>query len=276
MSVVQPSPDNRKDWRDTASQFITMLRDEGPMTATDLHVTSNVARSTAYTILGRLCRAGNLVKEGTKYHVVRPLSAEPECDATESTPATVARILQTSAQETGCSAFLGQLRAGGVVISAWAQGERAPYIEDLEVGLHEACHATALGQALLATLPIRDLSRYLRRHLGPTMPKYTNLTTVDPDSLIGKSREASISGIHTEVGQFRASVACAAVVVNKGPRLYDRYAVATVLPTEEVTTYGRHVKTALHRTATQLDPWLLKGVSELALNHAEDSREVSF
>jgi hypothetical protein len=36
-----------------------------------------------------------------------------------------------------------------------AEGDRSPWLEDLQPGLETAAHAIALGKALLATLPAR-------------------------------------------------------------------------------------------------------------------------
>ena len=249
--------DNTRTWHDRASHVIAAIQESGGLTATEISTRCEVPRSSTYWLLDRLCRDGNLRRESGRYVFRQQIAPEPEFDAIDTMPAAVIQILKASALE-GFSLFLGQIRAGGIVIAARAQGERSPYIEDLEVGLHEAAHATALGQSLLDTVPKRDLKRHLRATAGSWMRRYTDRTILDPDHLIDRLCEARITGVHTEVGQYRPQVACAAVVVKNGPRLTDRVAVASVLPTRDVPNYGYDVKSRLNLTAAQLQPWLLK------------------
>jgi DNA-binding IclR family transcriptional regulator len=65
--------------------------------------------------------------------------------------------------ELGGPVYLARHIDGEIVIIEIVDSPKAPRI-DLWVGIHEAAHATALGKAILAQLPIRDREDYLDRH----------------------------------------------------------------------------------------------------------------
>ena len=81
-----------------------------------------------------------------------------------------------------------------------AEGERSPWLEDLQPGLETAAHATALGKALLATLPGRDRKSLLSEQ---GMRPFTPNTVTELDQI-----ETELAGLGpgdpvTEMGQFR-------------------------------------------------------------------------
>ena len=91
-------------------------------------------------------------------------------------------------------------------------GEQSPYLEDLEVGLPAAAHATAAGKALLSTMPSSRRRSYLEEQgLRP----FTARTTTDRERL-----EADLASVRPGApvvghGEFRDGVSCAAALVRR-------------------------------------------------------------
>ena len=91
-------------------------------------------------------------------------------------------VLSHLVQVTGLSAYLGRLSGSGMVVAEVVEGPGSPYLEDFEVGLEVAAHATALGKALLAAMPRASRREYLR---DQGLPAFTAQTVTDADALEG-------------------------------------------------------------------------------------------
>jgi DNA-binding IclR family transcriptional regulator len=88
------------------------------------------------------------------------------------------------------------------------EGGQSPWLEDLQPGLETAAHATAVGKALLTTLPGRARSSLLVEH---GMRPFTPNTVTEPGEI-----EAELAPLHpgdlvVEHGQYRDEVCCAGV-----------------------------------------------------------------
>ena len=119
-------------------------------------------------------------------------------------------VLLHLAATTGHTAYLACLSGQRLVIVDMAEGERSPWLEDLQPGLETAAHATALGKALLATLPGRDRKSLLAEQgMRPfTADTVTELAEIETE-LAGLGPGDPV----TEFGQFRDKVCCAGVAV---------------------------------------------------------------
>jgi len=92
-------------------------------------------------------------------------------------------------EKTGETALCGRLEPGFVRIAGFNEGRyELRYI--MKVGEKIALHASALGKALLATIPAQDASRYLR--IKP-LKKLTSTSVTDPAAL-----EAEIDIVRTQ------------------------------------------------------------------------------
>jgi DNA-binding IclR family transcriptional regulator len=120
------------------------------------------------------------------------------------------RVLQHLSAVTGLTAYLGRFGNGRVVVADLVEGPGSPYLEDLEVGLDIAAHATALGKALLATLSERERRQYLTEQ---GMRPFTRNTCTDLAEIEHELRSVRTSQPVVEHGQFRDSVSCAAGLV---------------------------------------------------------------
>lgn len=125
-------------------------------------------------------------------------------------PTGVAEALRQAAGTSGFSHCLGSFLGGQIVVTAVAEGPQSPYLEDLVPGFDEGAHATALGKALLATLSHDQRLRYLK---DTGMRAFTSATLIQPEALEADLAAGDRRGMQIEVSQFRAGVACGAVVV---------------------------------------------------------------
>jgi DNA-binding IclR family transcriptional regulator len=121
-------------------------------------------------------------------------------------------VLADLACDTGHSAYLARFVDGRVTITGVVEASGSPPLEDLVVGFDDAAHATALGKALLSTLPAMRRRRYLR---DAGLRRFTAATVTTTDRLSDELRSARPTGVFTEVEQFRDGVGCVAALVRR-------------------------------------------------------------
>jgi len=122
-------------------------------------------------------------------------------------------VLQHLADTTGHTAYLACISAGRLVVVDVVEGGRSPWLEDLQPGLETAAHATALGKALLATLPGRARSSLLAEH---GMRPFTRNTVTEPAQIEAEVTRLRPGDLVMEYGQFRNEVCCAGVAIPGG------------------------------------------------------------
>ena len=166
--------------------------------------------STAYHLVRTLCYEGYLVRVADGGYVAGSELAERFHDLMGALrrPAKARAVLRHLADATGHSAYLACISEGRLVIVDMAEGGRSPWLEDLQPGLETAAHATAVGKALLTTLPCRARSSLLLEH---GMRPFTPNTVTEPGDI-----EAELAPLHPgdlvmEHGQYRDEVCCAGV-----------------------------------------------------------------
>jgi DNA-binding IclR family transcriptional regulator len=168
--------------------------------------------STAYHLVRTLCYEGYLVRLPDGGYVAGAEVAERFHDlmSSMSRPAEARTVLRNLADVTGHSAYLAGISGGRLVVVDVVEGARSPWLEDLQAGLETAAHATAVGKALLTTLPERARSRLLTEQ---GMRPFTPNTVTEPGQI-----EYELSALHPgdvvmEHGQYRDEVCCAGVAV---------------------------------------------------------------
>jgi DNA-binding IclR family transcriptional regulator len=157
--------------------------------------------------------------------------------------------LRRAAAETGYSHYLARFVNGRVAITNVVEGPRSPYTEDLVPGFDDAAHATALGKGLLATLTPDQRWRFLKE---AGMPAYTSQTLTSPEALDADLAAGERRGMQIEIGQFRAGLACAAVLVLGDRDPERRVVLACTVPASELMTSARVIRTRLLATAHTL------------------------
>jgi len=168
--------------------------------------------ATAYHLVRTLCYEGYLVRLASGGYVVGPQVAERfhEMVGAFHRPPRAHAVLQHLAERTNHTAYLASISADRLVIVDVVEGNRSPWLEDLQVGLETAAHATALGKALLTTLPRRNRRRMLVAH---GMPRFTPATPTEPGQVEAEVSRMRPGELVTESGQFRVGVCCASVAV---------------------------------------------------------------
>lgn len=189
--------------------------------------------ATTYHLVRTLAYEGYVIRREDGTYVVGVEIADRfrEFVAAFRGPDGVFDVLRRAAAQTGYSHFLGRFVSGKVTITAVAEGSRSPYVEDLLPGFDDGAHATALGKALLATLSVDQRTRYLK-DCGMRAFTTSTLTTVEAleADLVGADRR----GVHTELGQYRSGVGCAALVIVGDRDPERRLALGCSMPLSEL------------------------------------------
>lgn len=163
-------------------------------------------------------------------------------------PPEVREVLRHLSAMTRRTAYLGQFVSGRILITDVVEGPESPYLEDLEVGLDVAAHATVLGKVLLAELPKARRAEYLS---DQGLRRFTARTVVDLDALDHELTTLGDGPVH-ESGQFREGVSCVGHVVRRASA-EDSWAVVVSTRSEEVP---REVVWHTVRAAEDLAPAL--------------------
>lgn len=181
-----------------------------PVKAIARHCALNI--STTYHLIRTLAYEGYVVRLPDGSYTIGDTVARRFHDLTTSLerPPEAATVLRHLSERAGLSSYLGLLRGERVTVVEVAEAPGSPYLEDFEVGLDVAAHATALGRALLGALPARERRAFLREH---ELRPFTRNTTTDPELL-----EHQLNGVRAgapvlEHGEFRDGISCAAAVV---------------------------------------------------------------
>jgi DNA-binding IclR family transcriptional regulator len=168
--------------------------------------------STAYHLVRTLCYEGYLLRLPSGEYVAGSEVAERFHELMNSMrrPPRARAVLQHLADATGHTAYLACISAGRLVVVDTAEGGRSPWLEDLQPGLETAAHATALGKALLATLPGRARNSLLAEH---GMRPFTPNTVTEPAQIEAEVTRLRPGDLVTEYGQYRPEVCCAGVAI---------------------------------------------------------------
>jgi DNA-binding IclR family transcriptional regulator len=168
--------------------------------------------STAYHLVRTLCYEGYLVRLPSGDYVAGSGLAERFHDLMSSLrrPPQARAVLRQFAESTDHSAYLACISGQRLVVVDFEEGDQSPWLEDLQPGLDAAAHATAVGRALLSTLPRRD-RRTLLAEQG--MRPFTRNTVTEPGQIETELAELGPGQPVAEFGQFRNDVCCASIAV---------------------------------------------------------------
>lgn len=169
--------------------------------------------STAYHLVRTLTYEGYLVRTPGGGYVLGVSVARRFRDLLSSfdQPPEVREVLLHLSAMTRRTVYLGQFVSGRILITDLVEGPESPHLEDLEVGLAVAAHATVIGKVLLAELPAARRTEYLTEQ---GLRRFTSRTVVDLDAL--DHELASLGdGPVLESGQFRDGVSCVGAVVRR-------------------------------------------------------------
>ncbi|WP_018157601.1 IclR family transcriptional regulator [Demetria terragena] len=151
-------------------------------------------------------------------------------------------------QQLHVAAYLAIHRGSQIVVVFTADSPECPRLTPIEVGYHEAAHATSLGKILLANMDTEE--RLL--HLDPEpMPKFGPGTMTTHAELFAQLDEVAGRGIAWEYGEFKEGATCAAAAVRD--RTGTLIGSVAVSAPDARLEYGKtKTEQALRATASQV------------------------
>lgn len=175
----------------------------------------DIALPTTYHLVRTLAYEGYLVRRSNGVYGLGMEIASRFRDlvASMGRPPQIHEVLRQLAEVTGHTAYFAQLVDGRVVLTDLVEGPHSPHLEDLVVGWDEGAHATALGKALLSTIPVTQ-RRALLEEQG--LRPFTSNTITDEGQLLHEISLSARAGVFTEEEQYRPEVCCAAVLIDQG------------------------------------------------------------
>jgi DNA-binding IclR family transcriptional regulator len=141
-------------------------------------------------------------------------------------------VLRQLSERVGVSSYLGLLKDERVTVVEVAEAAGSPYLEDFEVGLDVAAHATALGKALLVGMTARQRHRFLATH---ELRPFTSRTHTDVEELEAELGAVRADAPVSEHGEFRNGVSCTAALVPRLAADAPAWAVVVAVAEEEVS-----------------------------------------
>ncbi|GAB3446382.1 IclR family transcriptional regulator [Actinophytocola sediminis] len=203
---------------------------KAPLTVKAISRRCGLNLSTTYHLVRTLTYENYLVRDPTGRYTLGSSVARLFHDlqgSFEQSPEVHAVLGHLSAT-TRHSVYLGRFVSGRVVVTDLVEGPESPHLEDLEVGLDVAAHATVLGKVLLASLPRARRAAYLS---AQGMRRFTARTLIDTADLEVELAGASADRPFLEHGQFREGVSCVGALVNRPD---DPWAVVASTRAEEI------------------------------------------
>lgn len=239
---------------DKALALLLLLRERRVLTVSEASRELGVAASTAHRLLAMLQYRGFVAQDSvTKAYTLGPVLAELGLAAVRGMDirAQARPIMQRLVAEVGETAHLGVLRGTDVLFLESVESQRALRVAD-RTGMTLPAHASAVGKALLASLPVEQLAiLYPDRQLTTFRPN----TIADRDDLLrvlvtvrtrgyatnADESEAGVSGVAAPVrdraGQVRAALTVSAPTSRLTEEQVAAIAPATVRAAAEIGSH---------------------------------------
>jgi acetyl-CoA synthetase len=175
-----------------------MTRHPEGVTARDVAEELGKSISTAYDLLTSLYEEGFALHEPRRGYRLCP-----EAPLGISAPAllhgmALSRAVDELFARTRKRSYLGQVKAGGIVITAVCGRQGIPRVPGLERRIGRSAHALAMGKVVLALLPHHARQRYIEGGLG----MYTPHTITSPEALMSELDQVRTSGFAVDRGEF--------------------------------------------------------------------------
>jgi DNA-binding IclR family transcriptional regulator len=202
----------------------------GPVPARDVAKALGLTLPTTYHLLTTLVTGGYLVHLADQRayalgHRVDDLARGLRRQI--AAPAEVERVAGVLHQQARAAAYYAALRDTEMIVAHVVECPEHPRIHPLDVGFHQAPHATAFGKLMLATLGRDDLEAVLDR-LGT--PAVTPATVTDRTVLGRQLAQVRGTGLAVEVDEFQSDLSCMAAPVTDATGRFVG-AVAISMPT---------------------------------------------
>lgn len=220
-----------------AFEILNTLTDcERGLGLSDIVARSGVSMATAHRLLKTLEADGYIRQYQDRTYSLGPRLIELGRTASTLLPEWADQYLQELVEQTGETANLAVLDADEVVYVAQVRSQMTLQLAT-PIGARLPAHCTAVGKALLSSLPDAYIESVLRR---TGMAPRTGHTITEPEELLRQVAQVRRTGYAVDIGEQEEGVSCIAVPVRPAPR---NLAVSVSGPTERVTG-DRHVRLA--------------------------------
>jgi DNA-binding IclR family transcriptional regulator len=183
------------------------------VTAKDVAAHLDLALPSAYHLLSTLIDAGYLVHLVAEHtyalgYQVRVLEQglSRQLQVSEAVAAAI-RKLHVSAD---AAAYYAIHRDVEIVVAHVVDSERRPRVQVLDVGFHQAAHATAFGKVMLAAMSEQERRAYLAK---AGLRRCTARTIVDGAGLERNLAQVRDAGVALEIEEFQPGLSCLAAPV---------------------------------------------------------------
>jgi DNA-binding IclR family transcriptional regulator len=154
--------------------------------------------STAYYLLASLHEEGFAVHDPGRGYRLRPGVAIGSGAPARSPDSSLSRSVDELFARTHRRSYLGQIEAGGIVITAVCGRQGIPRVPGLGPRIDRSAHAVAMGKVVLSLLPEHGRRRYIERGLR----RYTPRTITSPSALMAELAEVRKRGFAVDRGEF--------------------------------------------------------------------------
>jgi DNA-binding IclR family transcriptional regulator len=221
----------------------------------DLSKAVGLHASTAFHLIRTMLALGYLRQDPDtkRYHIARRvfLLAARVSDEVNLVSAALP-VMRDLAESMGETAHLGVLSHEGAITIAKSEGTSTFRVSE-RLGVLRPAHCTAIGKALLASLPKAELDDFLARI---ELKEFTPRTIVDPARLRRELDRVRGAGYAADDAEFNAELRCAAAVV----RDFSGRAIAALgisgptwrIKTDDLARVGRKVAAAADRLSAEL------------------------
>jgi len=162
-------------------------------------------------------------------------------------PAEVERVAAVIHQQAGAAAYYAALRDTEMIVAHVADCPEHPRIRMLDVGFHEAPHATAFRKLMLATLDLETAEDVLD---ASGTPSITPGTVTDRRLLRRQLEQVRTTGLAVEVDEFQSNLSCMAAPVTDAVGRFVG-AVAISMPTGRLREHRWVVERAVRMGAVR-------------------------
>jgi DNA-binding IclR family transcriptional regulator len=205
----------------------------GPLPAREVSHSLGLSLPTTYHLLTTLVTGGYLVHLAEEHayalgHRVDDLARGLRRQI--AVPAEVERVTAVVHRQAHAAAYYAALRDAEMIVAHVAECPEHPRIRLLDVGFHQAPHATAFGKLMLAMLEPGAAEDLLD---ATGTPQVTAGTVTDRRLLRRQLAQVRTTGLAIEVDEFQADLSCmAAPVTDAAGRFVG--AVAVSMPTVQL------------------------------------------
>lgn len=217
-------------------------------TAKEVAAHLELALPSTYHLLTTLTEAGYLVHLAHEHRYglgYRVRLLDQGLQRQLEVPPQIAGAVKRLHAEADAAAYYVVYRHVDVVLAHVVDSERRPRVRALDVGFHEAAHATAFGKVMLAAMPPEERAAYLCRQ---GLKRCAQNTLTDRAALEVHLDQVRNAGVALEIGEFQRGLSCLAAPVFSAAGAVVA-SVAVSLPSAEFAVRRWELERSVRRAA---------------------------